>query len=193
MALAAGAVIPMTITRLEATAEASTAIALTVQDLVDRADAVVVAIPKSRFSRWESGKIITYTTVAIDTNVAGAGKAGETFVVRTLGGVVDGIGQQVAGEATLPTDAPLLLFLRPLPAGTTVAAGTRTVVGMSQGAFRVVIGKDKVARVEAHLDGLALVARAGVMAPPAHVALDGRALADATSALRAAWAKRAAK
>lgn len=193
LALALGVATPVVLSLGEGSAQASTAIALTVQDLVDRSDAVVVAIPKSRTARWESGKIYTYTTVAIDTAVSGSGKAGETFVVRTLGGTVDKLGQQVAGEATLPLDAPLVLFLRPIPAGTTAPAGTRHVVGMAQGAFRVVTGKDKIARLEPHLDGLSLVPQPGVKDPAAHVALGGRAVADATTTLRAAWAKRVAK
>ncbi len=193
LALALGVATPLALSLGEGAAQASTSIALTVQDLVDRSDAIVVAIPKSRVSRWESGKIVTYTTVSIDTSVSGAGKAGDTFVVRTLGGTVDKLGQQVAGEASLPLDVPLMLFLRPLPAGTAAPAGTRHVVGMAQGAFRVTVGKDKIARLEAHLDGLSLVPQAGVTEPAAHVALGGQALADATTTLRKAWAKRAAK
>lgn len=192
-ALALGLALPLSLSIAERPAQASTVLALTVQDLVDRADAVVVGIPKSRTARWESGKIVTYTTVSIDSNVAGAGKAGESFVVRTLGGVVGEIGQQVAGEATLPLDVPQVFFLRPMPAGTTAPAGTRTVVGMAQGALRVVVGKDKIARLEPRLDGLALVPQAGVKVPAAHVALAGKSVADATIDIRAAWAKRAAK
>lgn len=193
LALALGVATPLVLSLLEGSAQASTAIALTVQDLVDRSDAIVVAIPKSRVSRWESGKIFTYTTVAIDASVSGAGKAGGTFVVRTLGGTVDKIGQQVAGEAALPLDVPLVLFLRPIPAGTAAPTGARHVVGMAQGAFRLVLGKDKIARLEPHLDGLSLLPQPGVKEPAAHVALGGRALGDVTTTLRAAWAKRVAK
>lgn len=193
LAFALGVALPITLSAGERPAQASSALALTVQDLVDRADAIVVGIPKSRVSRWESGKIVTYTTVSIDAGVAGAGKAGGSLVVRTLGGVVDKIGQQVAGEAALPLDVPMVLFLRPLPAGTAAPAGARSVVGMSQGAVRVVVGKDKIARLEPRLDGLALMPQPGVTAPAAHVALAGKPLADATADLRAAWAKRVAK
>jgi hypothetical protein len=185
---------PAALTFVERPASASAAISLTVQDLVDRADAIVVAIPKSRVSRWENGKIVTYTTISIDTNVAGAGKSGDSMIVRTLGGTVDKIGQQVSGEATLPIDTPMVLFLRPLPAGITgVPVGARSVVGMAQGALRINVGKDKIARLEPHLDGLALVPQQGVTQPPAHVALAGRSLADATNDIRAGWSKRVPK
>ena len=49
---------------------------LTLPDLVDKSDLVVVGIPKSRVSRWEGGRIITYTTVAVDQAVGGDAKAG---------------------------------------------------------------------------------------------------------------------
>src|SRR5688572_1370906 len=104
-------------------AYASTAIALSLDDLVERSESVVVAIPKSKVSRWESGRIITYTTVAVDTAVAGSGKAGETMTIRTLGGVVDDIGQITHGEAVLPIDKPVVLFLRALPASPKIVTG----------------------------------------------------------------------
>ncbi|MBI2395713.1 MAG: hypothetical protein HYV09_39470 [Deltaproteobacteria bacterium] len=180
-------------------AHASTAIALSVEDLVDRSETVVVGIPKSKTSRWEGGRIITYTTVAIDTAVAGAGgkKAGESIVVRTLGGTVDGIGQITHGEAVLPVDKPMVLFLRAMPPGGKALAGALTVTGMAQGALAVEVGPDKVARVIARPVDLVLVPNAKVdpkTAPkPAAETLAGKALPTVVTELRALWAARGKK
>jgi len=178
-------------------AYASTAISMSLDDLVDRSESVVVAIPKSKVSRWESGRIVTYTTVAIDTAVAGAGKAGETVTVRTLGGVVDDIGQITHGEAILPIGQPLVLFLRAMPAGPKIIAGSMVVTGMAQGVLPVEIGPDKVARVIARPTDLVLVPNAKVdpklQKPAAAVTLGGKALPSAITEIRTAWAARAKK
>lgn len=196
-AFAACAVSLGTATLTPPSAYASTAIALSLDDLVDRSETVIVAIPKSKQSRWESGRIVTYTTVAIDTAVAGKGKAGETMTVRTLGGVVDDIGQITHGEAVLPLDKPIVLFLRAVPSGTKAQAGSMVVTGMAQGAMAVEIGADKVARVVARPADLVLVPNAKIdpklQKPAAAVALGGKALPTAITEIRTAWAARAKK
>ncbi len=178
-------------------AHASTAVALSLEDLVDRSDTVVVGIARSKASRWEGGRIVTYTTVAVDTAVAGKAKAGEDVVVRTYGGVVDGIGQVTHGEANLPLGQPVVLFLRPLPAAAKAAAGTLSVTGMAQGALAVEVGKDKIARVIARPTDLVLVPKAtpapAVAPKPAAVTLSGKPLAAAISEIRTAWTSRAKK
>jgi hypothetical protein len=188
-------------------AHASTAVALSVDDLVDRSEAIVVAIPKSKVSRWESGRIVTYTTVAVDTAVAGSGKAGGTVVVRTYGGVVDGIGQITHGEANLVIDRPIVLFLRTLPAPATktatpkVTAGSMVITGMAQGALPVEIGADKIARVIPRPVDLNLVPQpqlapgplVGKPLSPAVVALANRPLTEVVGELRTVWAARGKK
>jgi hypothetical protein len=177
------------------TAHASTAIALSLPELVDRSEAVVVGIPKSRTSRWESGRIVSYTTVAIDTAVAGSAKAGDVVTVRTMGGVVDGIGQITHGEAVLNIDKPVMLFVRPVPAGGKAMAGSLAVVGMAQGVLPIEIGADKVARVVSQPTDLVLVpnAKATVPPKPAGAQLGGLPLANALTEVRTAWAARAKK
>jgi hypothetical protein len=180
---------------LPQTAHASTAIALSLPELVDKSDAVVVGIPKSKISRWESGRIITYTTVAVDTAVAGNAKAGDTLTVRTLGGVVDDIGQITHGEAVLNIGKPMMLFLRPSAAGGKAMTGALVVTGMSQGAMAIEIGADKVARVVSQPTDLVLVpnAKLAVAPKPAGLVLGGQALANAVTEVRTAWAARAKK
>lgn len=176
-------------------AHASTAIALSLPELVEKSDAVVVGIPKSKVSRWESGRIVTYTTVAVDTAVAGKAKAGDTVTVRTLGGVVDEIGQITHGEAVLNVGKPMMLFLRPMPAGGKALAGSLVVTGMSQGAMAIEIGADKIARVVAQPTDLVLVpnAKTPVAPKPASLVLGGQALTSAVTEVRTAWAARAKK
>ena len=184
-------------------AHASTALVLTLKDLVGRSDAIVVGMPKSRTSRWEGGRIVTYTVVAIDTAVAGAGKAGDTITVRTLGGIVDGIGQIAHGEAVLKLDAPLILFLQPVgpTQATTALAGSRSVVGMSQGSMPVTTGTDKVQRVGPSATDLTLLPKPETADAPkdakaevaASAATAGRSVSDVLVEVRALWAARAKK
>lgn len=193
--LSLAAALAVTVT---ASAHASTAIALSVEDLVDRSEQAVVGVPKTKTSRWEGGRIVTYTTVAIDTVIGGSKKAGETVVVRTLGGQVDGIGQITHGEAMLPIDKPIVLFLRALPPGNAKAqAGSLTVTGMAQGALPVEVGVDKVARIAPHPVDLVLVPNVKVDAKtapkPAAEALAGKPLPVAVTELKTLWAARAKK
>jgi hypothetical protein len=172
-------------------AHASVVLTLTLPELVDKSESIVVALPKSKVSKWEGGRIVTYTTIAIDTAVAGAAKAGDTLVVRTLGGVVDDIGQVAHGEAVLPLDKPLMLFLRP-SAATTIK--TLTVVGMAQGAMALEVGTDKITRVTPRPMDLVLLPKpSDPKAVPASTTLTGKPLPDAVKDIRTLWAARAKK
>lgn len=175
-------------------AQASVVVALTLPELVEKSDAVVVALPKSKVSRWEGGRIITYTTIAVDTAIGGTHKAGESLVVRTLGGQVGDIGQIAHGEAVLPLDKPVLLFLRPTLAEAKAPPGALSVVGMSQGAMPIEVGTDKIARIVAKPLDLVLLPKPGeTKVVPASASLAGKALPDAVKDLRALWAARAKK
>src|SRR5262249_59290291 len=89
---------------------ASTFIALDVETLAGRADAVLVVVPEEKRSLWEDGRIATYTRVRVDR--VGAGQPGDSPIwVRTLGGEVGHIGQLVEGEASLLVGKPVLAFL----------------------------------------------------------------------------------
>ncbi len=185
-ALATPVVLVATMTPRQASA--STVIALTLPDLVDRSEIVVVGIPKSRVSRWEGGRILTYTTVAIDQAVSGDAKAGGSVVVRTYGGVVDGIGQITHGEAVLKPGVPLLLFLRSLPAGVKPTEPSVSVTGMAQGALPIVVGTDKVPRLVPDTSQLALVSKPDEKLPAAAIAVANKPLVDTVVSVRALWA-----
>jgi hypothetical protein len=184
---------------------ASTAIAFSVDDLIDRSESVVVAIARSRVSKWEGGRIVTYTTLDVDESMGGSLRSGESFTVRTYGGVVDGIGQITHGEAVLPLEQPMLLFTREhiiTGASKEAKAATKTVLrsvtGMAQGVMQIRVATDKVARISAIAFGLSLIEKKvedKVTKPfeAAHTTMSGRLLADVKIDLNARWAARAKK
>jgi hypothetical protein len=118
---------------LPSEAAAATSVELSMSELVTGATLVVAGTPVDSRSVWEDDassrgrRIVTYTRVKVDRMVDGAPRS-EVWI-RTLGGEVGDIGQQVAGEAVLRTAQPSLLFLRER------TDGTQVVVGMSQGQY----------------------------------------------------------
>jgi hypothetical protein len=157
-------------------AEASTALELSMSDLVGGATLVLAGTPLDSRSVWEidahGRRIVTYTRVLVDRMLDGTPRA-EVWV-RTLGGEVDDIAQQVAGEAVLRVAQPSLLFLRGR------ADGTLAVVGMEQGQYPLdARPQSGTARVRAPLQTGHLVPRAlpsGARQPSARHALVGHTL-----------------
>jgi hypothetical protein len=158
-------------------AAAATSIELSMSDLVGGSTLVVAGTPLDSRSLWEGDasthgrRNVTYTRVRVDRLLDGKPQA-EVWV-RTLGGEVDDIGQQVAGEAVLRVAQPSLLFLR----GRT--DGTHTVVGLAQGQFPLDARPETgTARVRAQLqpDHLVPKAGAGTTARSAHLSLVGHTL-----------------
>lgn len=117
-------------------AEASVSIAVTVDGLVQSADAVAVVTPLESHSVWEEGKIRTYTKVRVEESVAGGLATSDEAVVRTLGGVVENIGQTVDGEPVFVIGAQSLLFLRRVRSGNAFEVAAR-----AQGQYPIVVGK----------------------------------------------------
>ena len=173
----------------EHTASASAVIALTLDELVEKSDVVVLVTPKSRTARWEGGRIVTYTTVVVDGSVGGGPAVGDSLVVRTMGGVVGDIGQKVFGEASLPLGTPAVVFLRelPKPLAATSLAGARSITGMSQGVMPVVAGADKIQRIGPSATTLNLVPPPNPKSVPASVATAGRPVKDVVVELRTLW------
>jgi hypothetical protein len=162
-------------------AAAATAVELSMTDLVGDATLVVAGTPLESRSLWEGDartygrRIVTYTRVRVDRLLDGLPQA-EVWI-RTLGGEVGDIGQQVAGEAVFRVAQPSLLFLRSRP------DGTHVVVGMSQGQYPLDARPDSGAvRVRTPLEGGGhLVPKAGVAANAqrsARQALVGHTLDD---------------
>jgi hypothetical protein len=114
-------------------ADASVSIAVGFDQLVKDADTVAVITAGDSNSVWEENRIFTYTKVHVDQGVAGELNAGNDTIVRTMGGVVGDIGQQVDGEAVLIKDKPSVLFLRKYK------TGAYEVSARGQGQYPVVI------------------------------------------------------
>lgn len=118
-----------------ATAHASTALALSLAQLVSRSDRVVLGLPVSATSSWESvagqRRIVTRTRVVQSEDwLADDSLPDELFVV-TLGGRVGDVGQKVAGEAHLQVDERCLLFVGK------ENKLARPVIGMGQGHYPI--------------------------------------------------------
>lgn len=118
-----GSVIPP----FEQRAEASVVRPQTLENLVDRAQLIVVARAAEHLSVWEETRIVTYTRVTVEETIAGARTA--SLWIRTLGGEVGDLGQHVDGEASLAEGVTSLLFLEP------ASAGTFAVSARAQGQF----------------------------------------------------------
>jgi hypothetical protein len=168
-------------------ARATTMIALDLKQLADKAERVVLAVVEKSESRWTSdhSAIFTEVTLRIERSYKGDGKAGDTFVVRREGGVVDGIGMRVFGAPGFEPGEEVVIFTE--YRGST----SRWVVGMSQGKLRVITdasGKKQVGAPD--LRDVHLIPAPGKL--PA-VETRVRSLADFERDLRAILTTRAPK
>jgi hypothetical protein len=165
------------------TAHASTLVAISLEDLVGRSERIVVAIPRTHTSRWESGRIVTYSAIDVEATIAGPAATSQ-LLVRTLGGEVDGVGQQVSGEARLPLGAPIVLFLRaPIVAKEVALPGSLGVVAMEQGAMHIDRLPGKADTIRATI-GSESIPPMGSSIVPAHVRVAGRAVSDVSAEIR---------
>lgn len=168
---------------LESEAQASVSITLSVDELVQASNAVVVATALERRSQWEdlpSGRrIVTYTRMSIDETVAGDLSRSEVWV-RTLGGKVGNIGQQVSGEADLALQTRSLLFLADADDGN--GRSITVVTGAAQGHYPIdESGKEPI--LKASPDAGTLLHRRGPTLSAAEV-LVGKKLDEGRGAVR---------
>jgi hypothetical protein len=98
--------------------QGSTVIPISLPQLVQKSQHILVGNPKKGESLWEAtdtGKrIVTYSEIEVTQTLDGRPPSQRTLLVRTLGGSVGDIGQTVHGEADLERDVPSVLFLRPI-------------------------------------------------------------------------------
>jgi hypothetical protein len=169
-------------------AQASVSIAVTWDGLLRDSSLAAVATPLEARSAWENGRIYTYTRVRVDRAVAGDAAQGSSLWVRTMGGVVDKIGQIVEGEAVFVPGEPSLLFLRPGP------PGALHVTERGQGQFPILAGDAlKPPRVMRSNAVGAIVPPQGLSSSPAtRLAADlmhGRAVDDVVHDVAADWGR----
>ena len=114
-------------------AQASVAIAVSLEDLARASSVIARVTAVDRESAWEDGRIVTYSRVRVDDVIAGATpSSARELRIRTLGGSVGEVGQLVEGEPLLVPSESSIVFLtaRPSGAGLPVAL---VVVGRAQG------------------------------------------------------------
>ncbi len=167
-------------------AEASTSRLVTLDELLDYATYVVVGPAGEHHCVWEdlpSGRrIVTYTRVAVERTVAVAkghesGAPAEVWV-RTLGGVVDKLGQAVPGEVRLTYGSRSLLFL-------VQVNGVVVVAAMAQGHYPIVADEKGTPRLASSPDVGMLLPRPGPSVW-AHERLVGSTLEDAAALVKQA-------
>jgi hypothetical protein len=112
-------------------AGASVVVRASVEDLAEACDVAVEGVVSQTSVRLDeaSGAIWTVHRVRVDRAVAGA--ATDDVTVRVRGGRVGTIDQETLGAARLASGERVVLFLGP------DVGGTREILGLAQGAFRV--------------------------------------------------------
>ncbi|HQY63196.1 MAG: hypothetical protein IPF92_03640 [Myxococcales bacterium] len=114
-------------------ARASISFAVAYDDMVTDSDAVAVVTALEHQSVWEENRIVTYTHLRVEEGIAGNLATGAETWVRTLGGSVGNIGQQVGGEPVFVQGKVSLIFAR------ATKPGTVSVVARAQGQFPVLV------------------------------------------------------
>jgi len=130
--LAARIVIPLAILLAPILALAAVLVPLSLEHLVQEADAVVLGEAVRAESFWgpRHERIYTDVTLRVERTIKGAPDVTEV-TVRRLGGVVDGKGMKVPGAGTIAIGERHLLFLR------RGEPERYVVMGMAQGIYRI--------------------------------------------------------
>lgn len=115
---------------------ASVSVSIPMAELVHNADMGLIGVPRERHSVWEGfegGKrIVTYTRISVERMLFG--EPAKEVWVRTLGGTVEKLGQQVSGEPELFEGKRQLLFLSNVD-------GALVVTARAQGHYRIEDGE----------------------------------------------------
>jgi hypothetical protein len=163
-------------------------ISVTWDGLLRASSAAAVVTPVEARAIWENGRIYTYTRVQVNRSVAGDLGAGSEAWVRTMGGIVDKIGQIVEGEALLATGQPSLLFLHAGP------IGALEVTARGQGQFPIVTVDPQTPPrvVRSHAVGAIVAPPLAVSSPANRLAADvlhGRVVDDVAGDIAADWSR----
>ena len=143
----------LTLLLTSAPAQATVLLKMDLPQLVGAADLIFLGTAKKTESRWTEDKrrIVTDTTFQVEQKILGT-KQTQTVVIRTLGGVVNGLGQWVAGAPVYKKGERVVLFSQK-------RLKHRYTVGMKQGVYRVHLDEQKKPMVQVNLSGLELAQR----------------------------------
>jgi hypothetical protein len=160
-------------------AQASLFRGLSLADLSQLSELIVVATPLEASSHWEMlggrRRIVTDTRVRIEDVLAKAAPAGGELLVRTLGGTVGDRAALVYGEAALfPNQTSVLFMVR--------VGGVQRVTGMAQGHYPLLADDNQALHLTPSPRAPELVSDA----EPAMHALAGQELGRARTLIRAA-------
>lgn len=121
-------------------AQASTAIALSLAELVKQSDRVVVGTPVAFDSDWAyiggARRIITWTRVIQEGDLLGDESERDEVMIMTLGGKVGSLRQKVSGEAALRIGQRCVTFVG------SENDLARRVIGMAQGHYPLTTAED---------------------------------------------------
>jgi hypothetical protein len=168
-------------------AEASVAIAVTYDALVNASSAIAVTTAIEQQQVWEGGRIYTYSRLHVDTAIAGELNAGDEAWVQTMGGVVGKVGQVVDGEPVFTVGRPSLVFLHRLASA---PSSSFVVTARAQGQFGLYTDEQSRLRVRRS-------SAVGALVPPpqgthselAKDVLHGRLVDDVARDLATAWSR----
>lgn len=118
-------------------AEASVSIAASLENLVEGAHVVALAEPEESRTEWEGGRIVTFTKLKVVEKISG--ESPDTVWVKTLGGMVDHIGQSVEGEPVFVKGTRSMLFLR--RSTDKIVPDLHMVVARAQGQYPLALDK----------------------------------------------------
>ena len=131
-------------------ASASIVVPMTLKDLTEQADLIVLGISSETTSVWDSDRknIVTYITL-VPERCFKVTECPAPIRIRQLGGTVEGVTMTVAGAPKFYENERLILFLENTP------SSFYRVIGLSQGKFSVIYseneGKNYVIRDLRHL------------------------------------------
>lgn len=118
---------------IAASVSATTIVPMSVERLTEASTAVVRARAEASWSRWNEARTQIHTYTRFRSQSALKGAPAQTFVVRQMGGALDGVEQRVSGVRSWRKGEEAVLFLRP----SREEAETFAVVGLMQGDFRI--------------------------------------------------------
>ncbi len=137
--------------------QATTVQKLTLQDLTKNSAGIVMARVEDASSSWDAAhkEIFSFYTLHVLQSVKGM--KGKTIVtLRQLGGSVDNISSIVPGMPSFRKGEEVVVFLT-----RNDAAGYPWVMGLQQGKYTIMTGKDGVKTVRNDLAGTEFVSRNG--------------------------------
>jgi hypothetical protein len=171
-----------------APADASVSFTVPMDALAEESSAACVVSPVEAKSVWENGRIATYTRVHVDRVLAGS--AANEVWIKTLGGAVGDVGQNVDGEAVLRAGRQSVVFL-------STFEGSLVVTARGQGQFAVVSGHLRknvwagalLAPNPSVLSRIRARTTDAEAASPAADVLDGKTIDEAAPHITAAWSR----